>query len=215
MSSLSQIIEKQKEDKKRVHELESENGRLEALVKDQIETIRQLTTSGSSVRKPRTVNFVPSKCSFLTFCSCMLLVYLVTWQCKNSMIFFPSSEEYFSVIWCIPAWWDTSKENFNQKRKKAKILLHIRVRGELPWLTFRSWSLQMSILFFKNIDITTLMIFCLFVDDLFQKERQWCITVVWGCGWWQGEDSHWCHAPCSRQILKEGKEETKIFNWPS
>lgn len=88
MSSLSQIIEKQKEDKKRVHELESENGRLEALVKDQIETIRQLTTSGSSVRKPRTVNFVPSKCSFLTFCSCMLLVYLVTWQCKNSMIFF-------------------------------------------------------------------------------------------------------------------------------
>lgn len=67
MSSLSQIIEKQKEDKKRVHELESENGRLEELVKDQIETIRQLTMSGSSVRKPRTVNFVPSKYSFLTF----------------------------------------------------------------------------------------------------------------------------------------------------
>ncbi|XP_056000597.1 uncharacterized protein LOC130048215 [Ostrea edulis] len=51
VSALSEIIEKQREDKERVQDLESEKSRLEALVEDHIQTIRQLTASGSSVKK--------------------------------------------------------------------------------------------------------------------------------------------------------------------
>ncbi|XP_061196904.1 kinesin-like protein KIF20B [Saccostrea echinata] len=53
VSSLSEIIEKQKEDKEKVKELEKEKSHLEALVRDQIETIKQLTSSGSSISSAR------------------------------------------------------------------------------------------------------------------------------------------------------------------